>query len=48
MGYFISKIALVTGGEAGIGLSIALTLAQGGANIVIITVRSELNLTRLY
>ncbi len=43
MGRFNGKTALVTGGGAGIGLSIALTLAKEGAN-VIITGRSESSL----
>lgn len=43
MSRFTGKTALVTGGGAGIGLSIALTLAQEGAD-VIVTGRSDSSL----
>jgi short-subunit dehydrogenase involved in D-alanine esterification of teichoic acids len=43
MSRFSGKTALVTGGGAGIGLSIALTLAREGAD-VIVTGRSESSL----
>lgn len=32
---FNGRVAIVTGGACGIGRAIALTLSQGGANIVI-------------
>ena len=38
---FEDKVALVTGGTKGIGKSIALKLAEGGANVVINYLRSR-------
>ena len=38
---FTNKTAVVTGGSRGIGLAIATTLAQGGANIAILYVGDE-------
>jgi NAD(P)-dependent dehydrogenase (short-subunit alcohol dehydrogenase family) len=44
---FIGKVAVVTGGATGIGNACALTLARGGAKIVLADVNAEIGQRRV-